>query len=449
MDFQVVELAPCRKKVTVTIPVERVREALDTQYREINKQLVLPGFRPGKAPRKLLESRFATHVASEVKTKLVEEAYKQAVEENKVAPLGQPKIDAEEATLDPDKAFAFAFEVTTRPEFELPTWKGLEVKVPPATVADTDVDQGVERMRMAEGTLATSSEPLGEDDVAVLDWKATSGGDLLHAEDGTYYRMGRGVVDGVVIEGLDKALSKAPVGTKAALKGRAAPDDPRPSLAGKEFDVSVELKEAKRFVPADLDEAFLKRHDFDDQDELRADVRRKILRARERDRDRVAEDRLLDLLVEKSKMTLPPELVESAVEGWMERRRIEAQSEGVSEDEVAKEIASSQEKVRAMVETDLRQHFVLERIAEAEALKVSEQEIVGAVEQMARDSGRSTGEVLQHFQEQPARLSELRSHLRHSKAREALRRAASVVEEAPAAKAAPAAKPAPAPKKGK
>ncbi len=86
--------------------------------------------------------------------------------------------------------------------------------------------------------------------------------------------------------------------------------------------------------------------------------------------------------------------------------------------------------MRAQVETDLRRHFVLDRIAEAEGLSVSEQELVGAVEQMARESGRSAGEVVQHFQEDPARLSELKTHLLHGKAREALRRAATLVEEA-------------------
>jgi trigger factor len=448
MDFRVEELAPCRKRVTVTVPVESVREALDAQYREINKQLVLPGFRPGKAPRKLLESRFATHVREEVRSKLVEAAVKQAVEEKKVAPLGAPTLDVGDVALDPDKPFEFAFEVTTRPDFDLPEWKGIEVKVPAATVTDADVDLGVERLLLGEGTLETSPDPLAADDVAVLDWKATAGGDLLHSEDGSYYRMGRSVLDGVVVEGLDKAILGARAGVAAILKGRAAPDDIRPSLAGKEFDVALEIKEAKRFRPADLDEAFLRRHDFDDVEEFRKDVRRRILRARERERERVAEDRLVDALVAKSAISLPADVVENAVTGWMERRRIEAQSEGVSDDDVAKELAASRQDVTGRVEADLRRHFVLEKIAEAEDLTVSEQELLGAVEQMARDSGRSTGELVQHFQEDPGRLAEMRSHLRHGKAREALRRSASVVEAA-----APAANPAPAattaPKKGK
>src|SRR5204863_6064493 len=133
--------------------------------------------------------------------------------------------------------------------------------------------------------------------------------------------------------------------------------------------------------------------------------------------------------------------------------------EDVPEEEIVQELAASADDVKQRVEGDLRRHFVLEKICDAEDVKVSEQELIGAIEQMARDSRRPSGEIAAQFQEQPERLAELRSHLRHQKAREALRRAARIVEEAPVPSApvkpaAPAKSPAapakaPAPKKGK
>ncbi len=448
MDFRVEEIAPCRKKVTVTVPADRVKSEFDAQFGEINEKISLPGFRPGKAPRKLLESKFGPHVRDEVKGKLVEAGFKQAVEEKKVTPLGRPTLAENEVVVDPAKAFEFAFEVTTRPEFELPTWKGLEVKAPLVEVTDADVESGVDTLRMQQGTLEATTEPLVLGDVALVDWQVLVDGVEAHREEGAYYRLGRGVLEGVLLEGADAALAGGKAGTTVTVRGRAAPDDPRAALAGQEFDVRLEVKDAKRFVPAPLDEAFLKRHDFDDVDELRRDVRRRILRAKERERDRVAEERLTDGLVGQVSITLPAELVDGAVGGWAERKRIEAQEAGRAEEELTAELAADEAKVRAQVETDLRRHFVLDRIAEAEGLSVSEQELVGAVEQMARESGRSAGEVVQHFQEDPARLSELKTHLLHGKAREALRRAATLVEEAaPAPAAEPAAKAAP--KKGK
>lgn len=444
MEFRVEELAPCRKKVTVIVPADRVRKEIDGQYAEVNKQIALPGFRPGKAPRKLLESRFGVHVQGEVKQKLVEAAYKQLIEEKRIAPLTQPDVDVDGATADPARAFEFAFEVTTRPDFELPGWKGLEVKVPPVSVSDAEVDAGVQRMRLQEGDLVPSEAGAAADDVVVLDWEAVEGDAPVHAETSSYYRMGRGVLDGVVVDGLDAKLMGARGGDAFALRGKAPSDDPRPALAGREFGVRLKILEVKRFEPAELNEAFLKRHDFDDVDELKKDVRRGIQRAKDRERDRLTEERLIDRLVSSITIELPSEVVDASVTDWTERQRVEAQAEGRDADEVSKRLTADAGEMRRKVESDLRRHFVLEKISEAENISVAEQELVGAVEQIARDNGRSAGEVIQHFQEQPGRLAELRAHLKHEKAREALRKAATVIDET-----APKPEPTPSPRKGK
>lgn len=380
MEFRVDALAPCRKKVTVTVPVERVRKEVDAQYAEVNKQIVIPGFRPGKAPRRLLETRFGAHVHGDAKQKIVEAAYKQLVEEKRIAPLTQPEVDVDAATLDPTKPFEFAFEVTTRPEFDLPTWKGLEVKAPPAIVSDADVDLGIERLRLQEGNLVVSDAGAAADDVVVLDWTATEGDTTLASEQSAYYRLGGGVLDGIVVDGLDARLLGAKAGYTFLVEGRAAADDARAALAGKTFPLRLTVQDVKRFRPADLDEAFLKRHDLDDVDELRKDVRRRIQRGRDRERDRFVEERLVDGLVASVTIDLPSELVDGSVADWAERRRLEAQTEGRDADELTKELTANADEMRAKVEADLRRHFVLEKISEAEGLAVSEQELVGAVE---------------------------------------------------------------------
>jgi trigger factor len=436
MDFRVETIGPCRKKVTVTVPAERIREEYDKQYDEINKNLSLPGFRPGKAPRKILEARFAKKLVGEVKAKLVEAAFQEMVSEKKVQPIASPRVDVEGLAFDPAAAFEFTVEMATRPEFDLPETKGLEVTVPPLSVSDADVDAGVERLRLAEGTLVPAPDGVAaEDDVLVLDLDARRGDAPLHAESNVYYRLGRGVVEGIVAEGLDAALRGASAGAKAKTEGRVAADDPREALRGDPFDLHVEVREVKRFRLPDLDEAFLKARDYDGVDELRQDVRRKIVRARERERDRMAEDRLVDLLVERAKIPLPAEVVDGEVERWLDRRRLEASAEGMPEEEITKEAAGAKDEVRSRVERDLRRVFVLEKVAEAEKVEVGESDLVAAIEQMAREAGRPTSEVAGAFSD-PQRLGELRSHVRHRKAKEALRRAASVVEET--AKAAPA-----------
>jgi trigger factor len=450
MEFRVEEVAPCRKRVTVTVPPDRVAQEMDAQFKEINKGIALPGFRPGHAPRRVLEARFGSRVAEEAKQKIVEAAYGQLLEEKRVAPLARPEVDVEKAKVEAGKPFEFSFEVTTRPDFDLPEWKGIEVKVPPIHVSDEDVSGAVERMLLSEGTLGPAEGGIRGDDVAVLDWTAKDGETALAGGEGSYYRVGTGVLDGVVAEGLDAALTGKTAGASGTLRGRAAADDARAPLAGKEFDLAWTLTDVKRFRAADLDAAFLERHDFDDEDELKKDVRRRLVRARERERDHLAEERLVEELVRRTRIPLPESVVEQAVSGWTDRKRIEGQAQGRTEEEITKDVTEGKDAVRRRVEEDLRKHFVLERISDAEDVKVSEQEILGAVEQIARDNGRPSGEVVAWFQQEPGRLIELRSHLRHGKARELVRKAATVVEEAaPAKAAAPAAEPKSKPKKGK
>jgi trigger factor len=430
MEFRVEALAPCRKKVTITVPPEAVRKEIDGQYAEVNKQISLPGFRPGKAPRRILEARFGRHVAQEAKQKVVEAAFRRLVEEKRVDPLQQPEVDVNDVELDPAKAFEFSFEVTTKPEFELPAWKGREVKAPPVVVADAEIAKAVEQVLLMEGTLVTADGAIGEGSVAVVDWVATDGEAKLHEEASSYHRLGTDVLDGILVEGFDAKLVGAKAGDVILQEGKAAPDDPRPALAGKTFPLRVTVQEVKRFQPAALDEAYLKRHDFDDEAEFRADVAKRVRRAKERERDRLVEDRLVDGLLAGLSMELPAAIVDASIAEWTERRRVEALSEGRAEDDVTKELASGAGDIRSKVEADLRRHFVLERICEAEGIAVTEQELMGALEQIARDNRRTPAEVLEHFREQPARLGELRAHLRHEKARAELRKAAAVIDEA-------------------
>jgi len=431
MEFHVETVGPCRAKVRVTVPEKRIREEFDRQYDEINKSVALPGFRPGKAPRRLLEARFSRKLSDEVKVKLVEAAFEELVEKKEVRPLAPPRIDPGGIAFDPAKPMEFEFEVLTRPDFALPAREGLEVKVPPIEVAPEDVDAAVERMRVADGTLVGSDDGVVRpDSVVVVDWKARAGDEELAAGENAYYRVGRGVLEGFVAPGLDEALGGKRSGEPVSVDARAAADDPRERVRGKDVTLAVEVKDVKRFRPADLDEAFLKAHDFDSVDELKSDVKRKIVRLRERERDRMAEDRLVDTLVEKAKIPLPEAVVEGEVERWLERRRVEAQAEGVDPAEVTKEAAATKDEVRGRVERDLRRHFLLERLAEADKVEVGDAEVFGAIEQMARDSGRPTAELVEAFRSS-GRVDELRAHLRHRKVKETLRRGASLVEEAP------------------
>lgn len=437
MDFRIETLAPCRKKIAVTIPSERIRAEYDKQYGEINQSFALPGFRKGHAPKKLLERRFAARLVDDVKESLVRAALQELVRDQKVEPLQPPSIDLPALTLEPGKPLAFEFELTTRPEFATPTWKGLEMRVAPVVVTPGEVEAAVEALRRREARLETAPEGVvGDEGVLVLEWKALEGDTVLAEDASAYHMLGRPTLAGFPAEEIDAGLRGRKAGATAEARVRAGDEDPREELRGKDLRLVVSLREVKRYVLPALDATFLSKHDYDDEAEMRKDMERQVQRGKTRERDRAAEEELVSALVAGVRFDLPKEIIDQELESWSRRRRAELEGEGLAGPALEAKVAEGAAGARAEIEADMRRFFVLDRIANEEGLEVPDAEVVQALQEVAAAYGRPVEEVLQAYRS-GGRIEELRSTLRHRKVREAVRRAAHVVETAPAAPAAP------------
>jgi trigger factor len=454
MDFKVEPLGPCRKKVAVTIPAERVGEEYDKKYDEINEKVPLPGFRPGHAPRRLLEKRFATRLADEVKGDLVKAALEELFEDKSVQPLAPPEIEVDDLEVAPGQPLAFDFELVTKPEFETPTYKGLELKVPPVRVSDEEVDEAVDRLRRRSANLQTAEgAQVEEGDVLVVDWKAREGDSVEAHDENAYYPYGRGVLAGFVAPAIDEQLAGAKADARAQAEVEVAADDPREELRGRALQLEVHLKEVKRYVLPPVDEAFLKKHDFDDEAELREDTRKKLSRAKVRRRDAEAGRRLVEGLLDGVEISLPEDFVEKELAHWAVRKRVSLQMEQVEDEEISKRIEAARADTRSAIERDMQRHFLLERIAEEEGVTVGDADLMQAIQEIAMVYGHPVEQVAASFRD-ASRLAELQAEIRDRKAQTLVREAASLVEDealedwAPEAGAGPAAKEAPPRKAG-
>ncbi|MDJ0523540.1 MAG: trigger factor [Planctomycetota bacterium] len=431
MDFKVETLGPCRKKIAVVIPPERIGEEYDKKYDEINEAVAMPGFRPGKAPRKLLERRFSERLGDEIKNDLVKAALEELFEdeEQKVQPLAPPDIDIEALELDPSEPFEFDFELVTQPEFETPAYKELEVKVPPVEVSDEEVDTQIEQLLRRSATLETVEDgKVEDDDVLIVDWQALDGDSVEARDTGAYYPYGRGVLAGFVAESLDEQLAGKQAGAEATATVQVAADDPREELRDRELELKVTLKEIKRYELPPLDEKFLEKHDYDDEDELREDMQKRIERAKSRQRDGMAEQLLVEQLLDGVEISLPEDFVEKELENWALRKRMSLQMEKVEDDEIAKQIDAARDDTKAAIERDMQRHFLLERIAKEEEIEVTEAEMVQSIEEIATAYGHPVEQVAAQFRDQ-GRLAELQSEIRQRKARGAIRATANLVED--------------------
>lgn len=429
--FDIKALAPCRKQIGVTIPGEQVRAEYDRQYGELNRQLAMPGFRKGHAPRKMLEKRFGTAMVGEVKESLVRAALEQLVRNHKVEPMAPPSIDLHALALDPARDLRFEFELATRPEFETPSWQGLPLELPAVNVAEEDVDKAVDSVRRRAARLEPAPDAaIAEGDVLVIDWKASEGEAVLAEDKGVWHPYGRGAVAGFVAPEVEQALlgKKAPAEARGQVTADA--DDPREGLRGKALSLEVQVHEVRRPVLPEVDEAFLKKMDYDDVAEMRADLKRQLTRAKVRERDEAAEDGLVDTVVGSARIDLPADLLDQELESWAARRRMELEQEGTTDAaRLDAQVAEGRAGARERIAAELKRFFVLDRIARDAGLAVGDQEVAQALSEIAQAYGRPVEEVLAAYR-QGGRIEELRTQLRHRKVREEIRRTAKVSEKA-------------------
>ncbi len=167
--IKITESGPCKKKISVEIPHELIKTALDEQYNNFRRDAVVPGFRKGRAPQRLLEKRFGSDISEQVKLKLLADASDEAVKDNEIDILGEPDIDYENIELPGEGPMKFEFEAEVRPEFELPRLKGIKVEKPTIEFSDEQIDEEIETMRKRAGIWVPKKGSVETDEQVVAD----------------------------------------------------------------------------------------------------------------------------------------------------------------------------------------------------------------------------------------------------------------------------------------
>jgi trigger factor len=437
MAFSVESTGPCRKKVSVKIPPELVTEEFDKSYKNLIRTVPIQGFRPGKAPRGLVEKRFGPQVALEVKQTLLDQAYERALKDNELSPIAQPDVEnVADLEVKPKEELAFAFTVTVKPEFDLPAIKSIEVEVAPAVASDDAIDNELNELRRRKATLRPSKGGIAAGDVVTLDARGSDGEDeLFHSED-LVYEVGTNFLGGLVTDDLDAALSGKKADAEVEASAYAPPHEANHPLAGVDVAVRAKVLDVKRPELPEVDEEFAKSLDFDSVAELRENIEKDVLARDERERNRRIEDLALEQLIDQSKFDLPDELIQQEVDELAARAAYALQQEGKSEEEIAQKIAEMKTARREESEAELRRFFVLDKIVEKERILVTESEVKSAVAMIAAYNQTTPDDMYAQLRES-GRLGTLRNQLRETKAREKLRKKVTVKEAAGGAKAAP------------
>jgi trigger factor len=406
-------LSPTRVRLAVEVPFDELKPSLDKAYANIAKQVRVPGFRPGKAPARIIDQRVGrAAVLDEAVQDAVPKAYSEAVRDNELRALGQPDIEL--TKLDDGESIAFTAEVDVRPEVTLPPYDGIAVSVDDVEVTDADIDEQVAGMRERFAVLKATDRPVQDGDYVSLDLRATVDGEEVPggSTTGLSYEVGTNSM----MAGLDEALQGTSAGDERTFTTELVAGE----FAGRTADIAVTVRSVKEKELPELDDEFAQTaSEFDTLEEFRADVRGRMQRVKALEQGAQARDKVLESLLAATDVPLPESAVRGEVE-WrqhdithqLENAGLDLDTYLTSEGKTAEEFET---EVRTNAETAVKSQLVLDAVADAEELGVSDAELTDHVIAQAQRYGVSPQEFAQQLT-QAGNLPALVSDVRRSKA---------------------------------
>ncbi len=348
-------LSPTRVKLTIEAPFGDLADHFAKAYKEIAGKVTIPGFRKGKVPSHLIDQRVGrAAVLDEAINIAIPALYMEAAREHEVRVIGRPEVDITE--LVDNEKLAFTIEVDVRPKLDLPSLEGIKLTVDPVEVSEKDIEEQVEALRIRFGTLTTVEKTVESGDFVSIDLIARIDG--KEVDGGSANNLSYEVGTDRMIPGLDAAL----VGLNAT-ESKIFKSELYGTEVGQLADVEVKLNAVKHRDLPPLDDAFAElASEFDTLAELRDDVKSRLERLKSLEQGTQARDKLLDYLLENTKVPLPEKFVEAEVNAHLE-------PEGRLED------AAHRVEVETDVRKSLTNNFLLDSIVDAEKVDVSEAEL--------------------------------------------------------------------------
>lgn len=366
----------CERHVTVTVPREEIERYFDEAFSEMMPTAQIPGFRAGRAPRKLVESRYRKEVADRVKGALLVDSIGQITEEQNLAAISEPDLDVEAIDVPEEGPLTFEFNIEVRPEFDLPEWKGLQIERPVREFSEEDIDATIKDALETEARLVPHDGPAEIGDSLALDIEFYHGDELLSTVEEEVVRLrDRLVLADGSIDDFGKLLTGVKAGEQRETKFVLSGDAVNSEYRGKEVRAVFKVLEVKR--PAKLEitpEILQQAGNFENEEALRKAVSDNLKRRMEYEQHRRAREQVLKALTESADWELPAEMLRRQAQRELERSVLELRRSGFSEDEIRAHINILRQNSREATAQALREHFVLERIAEDQNIDATEQE---------------------------------------------------------------------------
>lgn len=395
LDVQVTNPSACERHVAVTISRADIDRYFDDAFGEMMPTAAVPGFRIGRAPRKVVENRFRDEVSDQVKSALLLDSLEQISEEQRFTAISEPNFDLEAVEVPKEGPMTFEFTIEVRPEFDMPEWKGLKLNRPVRDFTDADVEEQLSQMLARYGQLVPFDGAASEGDYVSLNITSTADGQQVARENEAVVRIRPTLSfrDAKLI-GFDKLMKGVKEGDKKTAEVTLSKDAPNEELRSKKVTLEFEVLGVKKLKLPELNEEFLQElGGFSTEQELRDAIRKNLQRQLEYQQQKIARSQISSLLTKSADWELPPSLLQRQSARELERAVMELRRSGFSEAEIRARENMLRQNSAASTATALKEHFILERIAEDEKINEEESDYEKEIFLIAAQSGESPRRV--------------------------------------------------------
>lgn len=429
LDVQVNSPQACVRDVVVTVPENEVKRYLKDAYDELVPEAQVPGFRNGRAPRRLVEKQFKDRVTEQVKGKLLMDSLTQVTDNQEFSAISEPDFDYNSIPDPGEGTFSFQFSIEVRPEFETPSWKGLELTKPVETIDDEAVTKAIDRILTERADYEATDEPAAIGDKLIVSIEFKEGDNVLSTleEENITLAEALSLSDGVCKSfGKDVAGKKEgdSVTTSVTLGETDGDGDGERTITA-----DIQLVEVLKLEGTELTDAMLEElGDFESQDELRDFIKDSLVRQAEYRTQQSVRQTVTNLLAESVNFELPEDLVRRQSSRELQRRILEMRRNGFDDTTIRGIVNALQQNARASTESALREHFVLEQIAEEESIDAESQDFEDEIELISKQSGQSQRRTRARL-EKSGEMDSLRNQIVERKVVELIVEQAKVTEE--------------------
>jgi len=373
-EVQVEDLSTVKKKITFQVPEEKFLETVDVQYKDLQKNAQIRGFRRGKVPLNVLRSFFKAKVEADAVKKIIEDTFESSLEERNIKPVHIIRIEPE--ALETGKPFTFTAEVEVPPQLEITDYKGMKLKKLLAVVKEEDVAKRLEALRERHGRLSPIAENSGvrEGDMLRVDVEAEADGAPLRDLTVTDYHVHLG--KDYFLPGFDAHIHGLKTDESKEFSETFPEDFPRTALRGKTVNFKVTIRDAKERVLPELDDDFAKElGEYETIEALKEEIRNDLAKMYEDMASGRMRNEVIDQLIEKHPFEVPDSLVERQIDAMIEESVRRYESMGIDPKKMRLTAESRREQVRPSAVRGVKGSLILKAVADQEGLEISKEEL--------------------------------------------------------------------------